>query len=250
MKKSLILLTSLFIIISCGENSEKQKELELKEKELDIKQKELELKEKGLRQDSISNKLNEVSEKSPTSTGLYIVKAEKSHFFDAPDLTKIRKGYVVKGDQVEIKQIQGKFGYGSYVPSGKISGWLLLSELEKATTDAIQIKSTNNYQSFIGKWKTNSGNDKETYNISYENGKFVISLDWSKKYIDEMQRDNHMNILNNCAYYDGNLIGGVIKAKHTEGSSCDDELEIILINDNQISVSNQSDKTKIVYYRK
>lgn len=250
MKRSLILLTSVFIIISCGEKSEKQKELELKEKELNIKQKELELKEKGLRQDSISNNLNEASERPPANTGLYIVTADKSHFFDAPDLTKIRKGYVVKGDQVDIQQVQGNFGYGIYVSSRKISGWLLLSELEKAPIDASQIKSTNNYQSFIGKWKTNSGNEKETYNISYEKGKFVISLDWSKKFIDEMQRDNHMNILNNCAYYDGNLIGGVIKAKHTEGSSCDDELEITLINDNQISVSNQNDKTKIVYYRK
>ena len=94
-----------------------------------------------------------------------------------------------------------------------------------------------------------SDNEKEIYNINYEKGQFYISVDWSKAWTDEMESGNHMNILSNCANYIGKLKNGVLKAKHTPNSSCDDEPEMVLKGDNQIIVSSQVDKTKVTYTR-
>jgi hypothetical protein len=52
MRRSLTLLTIAFVIASCGQSNNKQKELELKERELALKQKELELKERENKSDS------------------------------------------------------------------------------------------------------------------------------------------------------------------------------------------------------
>ncbi len=46
MRHIILTLSITFLIISCGHNYNKQKELELKERELALKEKELELKEK------------------------------------------------------------------------------------------------------------------------------------------------------------------------------------------------------------
>lgn len=55
-----------FIMVSCGQNSNKQKELELKERELALKEKELALKEKDTTE--VNNKATAVTEKDIKTT--------------------------------------------------------------------------------------------------------------------------------------------------------------------------------------
>lgn len=250
MRQFIKILTLAILITSCGQTDTKQKELELKEKELALKQKELDLKEKELKNDSLGIQPQKPADNlSANTSGSYIITADKSYFFNSADLKTIRKGYLLKGDEVEVKKVEGNFAYSSYTsPSGsQINGWLLLSELQKSSNTASN--STVDYKKFVGKWKTSSDNEIEFYYIDYANGQFSISIDWSKAFTDEMEKDNHMNILSNCANYIGKLKNGVLKAKHTERSSCDDEPEIILKGDNQIIVSSQVDKTKVIYTR-
>lgn len=243
----------MFFIASCGQNDNKQNELNLKEKELAFKQKELELKETELKHDSVNLQQNKSVTNALTAIGTYIVNQNKSHFFNSPNLTTIRKGYVVKGDIVEIQKIEGDFGYCNFMaPSGQqVSGWLLTADLQFISgLGDNNNNSIVNSKKFVGVWKTNSGKEKEIYNISYEGGEFYISVEWSKSYAAEMEQEGHMNILGNCSDYIGKSHAGIIKAKHTEMSSCDNEILISLINDNQISVSNQYEKGIVVYYRK
>jgi len=62
-----VLIIASFLFASCGQNSSKQKELELKERQLALKEKELALKEKGLSgTDSLIQKTSPVSN-NPTA---------------------------------------------------------------------------------------------------------------------------------------------------------------------------------------
>ncbi|WP_199119915.1 hypothetical protein [Pedobacter sp. ASV28] len=246
------ILIITILLAACGQNTTKQKELELKEKELQIKEKELELKEKEIYKDlAIDNGTSNSKKNTSTkSANTYIVKVEKSYFFNSPDLKTIRKGYVVNGEEIKVNKVEGDFGYTIYIsPSGKeISGWLLLNDLQK-NTNSTTSELENDYKKFIGKWKANSSNNREYYIISYDKGQFSISVDWSKEFTKEMEVNNHMNMLENCAYYVGKLKQGILKAKHNAMSSCDDEPEIILKGENQIIVSNQNDQKKDIYTR-
>ncbi len=57
MKQLLFTVSLIMIFASCGQDSDKQKELELKEKELALKEKELELKEKEISKDTVTGKV-------------------------------------------------------------------------------------------------------------------------------------------------------------------------------------------------
>ena len=250
MKKFIFITLLLKCILSCEPTESKLKELELKERELDLKEKENGLKENQVKTDSFVNQLQNTIQKSSSSiAGTYIVTATKSYFFDSPDFKTIRKGFVLKGDEVEVKEVKNDFAYSIYTSStGKqIKGWLLYNELIKSTNSEFNPKV--DYEKFVGRWKTSSDNKIEVYNIDYKKGQFFISVDWSKEWEEEMENGNHMNILFNCANYIGKLNNGILRAKHTLDSSCDDELEIGIKSDNQIVVTTQHDKTKVVYTR-
>lgn len=62
-----------------------------------------------------------------------IINAEKANFFENPDSTTIRKGYVMKGQEVSIDKISGNFYFGTFTaPNGKATkGWLAKSAIIK-----------------------------------------------------------------------------------------------------------------------
>lgn len=99
MKRFIPLLLSSFLIISCGQNTTQQKEIELKEKEIALKEKELKLKEEAL------------SKKDTTK----IVKLNSSNNEDSNnDLQKAIKGFTGSWtgrdiDQLEIVYKNDKF---------------------------------------------------------------------------------------------------------------------------------------------
>jgi hypothetical protein len=66
MKQLLFTVSLIMIFASCGQDSAKQKELELKEKELALKEKELELKEKEIRKDTVTSKVIDNSQTTST----------------------------------------------------------------------------------------------------------------------------------------------------------------------------------------
>ena len=62
MRQFILILTLSIFILSCGQDANKQKELELKERELALKEKELALKEKGISgSDSLAQKTTPVT---------------------------------------------------------------------------------------------------------------------------------------------------------------------------------------------
>ena len=160
MRHIIFILTLSFFIISCGQNDTKQKELELKEKELALKQKELELKEKEVKTDSNSinpQPTNKVSSNNITS-GIYTVKSDKSFFYNSADPSTIRKGYMVKGDIINIQKGDGDFAYGIYTggSGSQITGWVLSVDLEKS-----------------------SNTNKPIQNDAGDRGKFIGTFTWS-----------------------------------------------------------------------
>jgi hypothetical protein len=133
-----ILLVVVVTLYSCGQNDTKQKELELKERELALKEKELELKDKEVKTDSnsiSSQPTNKVNSNTITS-GTYSVKPDKSYFYKSANPSTIRKGYMVKGDIVNIQKLDGDFAYGVYTSTSgsQITGWVLSADLEKSTS--------------------------------------------------------------------------------------------------------------------
>jgi len=74
MRKSILIITLSILFFSCGQDENKQKELELKEKELALKQRELDLKEKESNiptsKDSITKTATNESTTTSTSTSL------------------------------------------------------------------------------------------------------------------------------------------------------------------------------------
>ncbi len=73
-------------------------------------------------------------------TGIYIVTSEKAFFHNQADVNTIRKGYVLKNDEVQVQNTQGKFVYAIYTSAtGKqTKGWLLLNNLSPRTTTTKQ----------------------------------------------------------------------------------------------------------------
>lgn len=65
----------------------------------------------------------------------YIIISEKAHFFNQPDPLTMRKGYLIKDNQIEIEKINGEFAYGAFTDAaGKVTrGWLLLKDIDKLT---------------------------------------------------------------------------------------------------------------------
>ncbi len=145
MRHIIFLLTISLFVMSCGQNDTKQKELELKEKELALKQKELELKEKEVKTDTnsvIAQPSNKANSNTITS-GIYTVKPDKSFFYNSADRSTIRKGYMVKGDIVNIQKVDGDFAYGIYTGSSgsQSTGWVLSADLEKSTNTSMPNKT-------------------------------------------------------------------------------------------------------------
>ena len=62
-----------------------------------------------------------------------IINAEKANFFENADSATIRKGYVMKGQEVSIDKVSGNFYSVTYTaPNGKATkGWLAKSAIIK-----------------------------------------------------------------------------------------------------------------------
>ena len=127
--RHIILFALVVTLFSCGQNSTKQKELELKEKELALKEKELQLKEKSATNDTsssisaIQNKNNTQSTTAnqdtakailPADTKVLMLKSPTFYFGDVAHLT-FRDSKTNKEDEYEwvgeipaIKEIMNK----------------------------------------------------------------------------------------------------------------------------------------------
>lgn len=68
MRKSILIITLSILFFSCGQDENKQKELELKEKELALKQRELDLKEKESNSDHKDSIAKTAANESGTTT--------------------------------------------------------------------------------------------------------------------------------------------------------------------------------------
>ena len=96
MKKLMTILGATiiasFIMVGCGQNSNKQKELELKERELALKEKELTLKEKDtsnlktVTQETVKNKPVQETKKMPSDTKILTMTFEDYSEGDYPHL--------------------------------------------------------------------------------------------------------------------------------------------------------------------
>ena len=160
MRHIIFILSISLFVISCGQSDTKQKELELKEKELALKQQELELKEKELKTDSGSSSTPKTNKENSNtiSSGTYSVKSDKSYFYNSADPNTIRKGYMVKGDIIDIQKIDGDYAYGIYTSTSgsQITGWVLSTGLEKS-----------------------SNTNKPMQNDAGDRGKFIGTFTWS-----------------------------------------------------------------------
>lgn len=60
---------------------------------------------------------------------LRVIKSDRAHFYDSPDATYSRKGYVVKGDALGVKSSENGWLEVDYANGAKvISGWIKESE--------------------------------------------------------------------------------------------------------------------------
>ena len=68
-----------------------------------------------------------------SQTGTYTVTSEKAYFHNQADVNTIRKGYVLRNDEVQVQKSQGKFVYATYtsVTGKQTKGWLLSAGLKK-----------------------------------------------------------------------------------------------------------------------
>ena len=75
-----------------------------------------------------------------SQTGTYTVTSEKAYFHNQADVNTIRKGYVLRNDEVQVQKSQGKYVYAIYTSTtGKqTKGWLLLNNLSPKTTTTKQ----------------------------------------------------------------------------------------------------------------
>ena len=157
MRQIIFLLTVSLLVISCGQNDTKKKELELKEKELVLKEKELNLREKD---SAVSQNTSPQTETSFIGPGYYKVINDKTYFFNTPDLQTRRASYILKNDEVEVHKSVGDFGYAVYGykdASGKQPyGWLLLKDLRRTAPayfeeiDDVVKEPDSDYSFFVG----------------------------------------------------------------------------------------------------
>jgi len=133
MRHSILILVLAVFTLSCGQSNSKEKELALKEKELELQQKELELQQKQFQNDSAANGIPKSKDLVAQPGDQYLVIADKSYFYDSPDLQTRRKGYLVSSNIITVKKTAGDFAYTVFTgPSGNQSaGWVLLADLQK-----------------------------------------------------------------------------------------------------------------------
>ena len=153
MKTQLFKLSlSLFVIYSltaCNDekpvednkaNVEETKRLEEERKRIEEEKLAMDAEKKAMEETKEKDRLIAVEklEKKFQNISVVIVTTNKSHFYDAPDLSTKRKAYLVRYNMANLLRTRNGFGYVEYYnydTDKTTSGWMSLTDLAEEGSD-------------------------------------------------------------------------------------------------------------------